>query len=186
MGDHLPLASSPHIEPEIILQQLTQVVEDAVGHEEDIDELEDTLVRVAMGGPSLGTDLRKRTGTARKQLLQHVAYTALMEQRMRNMEKRLRELEKKAGDQDMSSDEEPDSEGTKKRKRNYVAILGISRMSFDEYKPKPQELETYNASSYGEQHNGDIPMAKPPQRRLIEVVVNSLGAGNGFQRRYYR
>ena len=182
MGEPLPLASSPHLEPEIILQQLTQVVEDALGDEEDINEIENTMIRVVVNHPSVDEKLRRRTGTARKQLLQHVAYTALMEHRMRNTEKRLKELEKKAGDQDTSSDGEPDSEGKKKKKRNYVAILGISRMSFEEYKPKPQELKTYNASSYKKQHNGERPMAKPPQRRLIEVVVNSLGADNDFQR----
>lgn len=91
----------------------------------------------------------------------------------------MKELENKAEDQDVSSVGELDSEGTETRKRNYVAISGIRRMSFDEYKPKPQELETCKTSNYMEQHIGKTPMATPPQRHLFEGVEDGL---NDFQR----
>ena len=187
VGKHSPLGSSPHIksktdaivdDTDVKLQQI-QLDEDEVGDDGLQIDVEEEA-RHATFYPSIqkGT-LPKRIEKARKRLWQHVAYTALMEERMVDMEKRLKGLETKAGD--ISSAGEPDSEGRKKKKRIYVAILGISRMSFDECKPKPQELEVYKASSYKEQHHGIISMATPPQRRLIEVVVDSLGAGNDFQ-----
>ena len=78
-----------------------------------------------------------------------------MEYRVLGREKRLKELKKRAGDNDSSSTGEPDSGGTKIKMRNHVAILGISRMSFEEYKTKPQELEIFKASSCKEQHVGN-------------------------------
>lgn len=204
MGEQSPLGSNARIESkteakvddtDVKLQQ-NQLDEDTVSDEELQRDVErDT--EYALFYKSLQDDvLSKRIEKARKRLLQHVAYTTLMEDRMLDMEKRLKELEDKAsdknnkgGDQDNKAGDqgnpragEPDSEDTEKRKREYVTTTGISRMSFDEYKPKPQELEINEASRRGEQHIGEKVMAQPPQRRLIEVVLNSLGAGNDFQR----
>lgn len=93
LGAHPPPTSSSRMEPnaeadvedkEVFLQQTIQIVED--GNQETIYGHENETKIALFHRFLCETTLPKRTAKARKRLLQHVAYTALMEDKMLNME----------------------------------------------------------------------------------------------------
>ena len=98
----------------------------------------------------------ERIVKAPKRLLQHVGYTTIMEDRMLNMEKPLEQLEKPEA-VEFGNNTHADgakSEDLVGKEQRYTVILGISRMSFEEYKPKPSDVEVSGDVMYKMQHSG--------------------------------
>ena len=121
--------------------------------------------------------LDERRQEAPKRLLQQVAYTKLVEDRIANLENKWKTMEQKL--RYVTKEAEASQSNDSEEKHKFTSTLGINRCSFEEYKPKSQNLDSKDpnlGSSRFEhvekQHTSLEDMPVPPRRHLIDVVVS--------------
>ena len=134
--------------------------------------------------------LKQRIKKAPKRLAQQAQYAKLVEDRLADVEKRLKEMESQrpAISEDEGNDEgitdpaSADSRATTPEpKEKYSEILGINRVTFEQYKPNKSSDPRPSRAQLDFQHDSDlIIMPELPQRHLIDVVVPHTSATESF------
>ncbi len=139
--------------------------------------------------------LKKRIKEAPKRLAQQTQYTNLVEDRLADVEKRLNEMERqrpimfkdkrkgRGKDEGTTTYDSADSRATTPEpKERYSEILGINRVTFEQYKPNKSSYPRPSVSDIHAQHRrGLIKIPELPQKHLIDVVVPHTSAGEAIQ-----
>jgi hypothetical protein len=147
---------------------------------EDSDDLERDVIHNVLYRNKTAP-LRDRVKQAPKRMLQKVAYSQLVEDRIEDLEKRVGKIEGKEISPDTATEsgfeaEEPDE---------WVnAILGLNEVSFEEYKPKkdaPVEQTQFERRKRLEKHEGKKRGAGTGPLYLIDVVVSPTISDNVYK-----
>lgn len=139
--------------------------------------------------------LKKRIKKVPKRLAQQAQYAKLVEDRLADVEKRLKEMEcqrptmfkgkrkDRGKDEGTTTSDSTDSRDTTlEPKERYSEILGINRVTFEQYKPNKSSYPRPSVSDIHAQHrSGRIRVPELPQRHLIDVVVPHTIASEAFQ-----
>ena len=117
--------------------------------------------------PSRRLSLKERVKKSSKRVLQQMSYTRLMEDRMRDMEERLQFIENNG------RQPEPPTPPPEKKKGPTDLILGLKRMTLQEYLPIVPTQATKSVVDQNYKHMGRHEFPELLPFHLIDVVVSA-------------
>ena len=136
---------------------------------------------VQVSGP-MRKSLKKRIAQVPGQLTQQAEYTKLVEDRLAELERRMEEMERRRShviaDEEHTMSITSDSRAvTPEPTERYTEIVGINRVSFEQYKPKkPREPRaTYFAN--GEHCYEPARLPESPPRHIVDIVLPHISTG---------
>ena len=170
----------------------------SISSEEDIDIIDDDSVsqdlenkkgkrRVKRIARPVKKALKERIATAPRPLAQQAEYAKLVEDRLADVEKRLRKMESQRRDRfEVEETTEPDSPDPQtifpEPREKDPEILGINRVTFEQYKPNKSSNPRPSRRELRRQHReGPILLPETPQGHVIDVVVPHTSASEAFQ-----
>ncbi len=129
------------------------------------ESLLDEILQDPIDSGELRTTLQKRIQNAPNRVLQQMEYTRLMEDRIGDLEKRMREIENKG--------REPEPPTLEMKIQPTHSILGLKRMTFQEYLPTNPDQGTKAGASLRVEHKRRHEFPGLGPYHLIDVVIGA-------------
>lgn len=139
--------------------------EDDNSDTESVESLLDKILQDTIYSGEPRTTLQERIKNAPNRVLQQMAYTRLMEDRIGDLEKRMREIENKG--------REPELPTLEMKIQPTDSILGLKRMTFQEYLPTNPDQGTKAGASLHVEHKRRHEFPGLGPYHLIDVVIGA-------------